>query len=420
MNRMETPNQTPPSSPLPDDCYAYMNSEPVLDKDELKALLIEVVKKVVKKGEKDSGEKLIFEGKAIEREVLKHRKALELGGWRLQEGGGWRIEHGSGSTWQSLFAQIYNECDPQIKDKMNMGNQINLGRYNKGLKRRRAHVEDCGEMLKWGIFPSLACISYHKGGVEGGVEEDWAPMTRDEWKRILEKCLANKENGNYNWTPKDLKILRPRHKKPVKAKRELSFASKVKAQINYQRLAKTLAPVNKTNVRNLTAKGEVIRTCNDLEKLEQRGANLGYQERNHSKEDEYNTLLSMKMDEGITDLEKTPTDLVKMKIRDKVKQGISYKQALEEAQQKHNNQEPQQKDNNQEIKFKNTSSQVKLFKQCNICYLAGKSVIFQSQKKKKHIVKFHGDSFELEDLTNKELCPIIFPVVKILHPSNIQ
>ena len=105
---METPNQTPPSSPLPDDCYAYMNSEPVLDKDELKALLIEVVKKVVKNGEKDSGEKLIFEGKAIEREVLKHRKALELGGWRLQEGGGWRIEHGSGSTWQSLFAQIYN------------------------------------------------------------------------------------------------------------------------------------------------------------------------------------------------------------------------------------------------------------------------------------------------------------------------
>ena len=111
---------------------------------------------------------------------------------------------------------------------------------------------------------------------------------------------------------------------------------------------------------------------------------------------------------------------MKMKITDKVKQGISYKQALEEAQQKHNNQEPQQKDNKQEIKFRNDSSQVKLFKQCNICYLAGKSAIFQSQKKKKHIVKFHGDSFELEDLTNKELCPIIFPVVKILHPSNIQ
>ena len=55
LNRMETPNQTPPSSPLPDDCYAYMNSEPVLDKDELKALLIEVVKKVVKKGEKILG-----------------------------------------------------------------------------------------------------------------------------------------------------------------------------------------------------------------------------------------------------------------------------------------------------------------------------------------------------------------------------
>ena len=72
------------------------------DKDQLKVLFEEVVKMIVRKEEKKKeeekneegvpGKKLIFDEKALEREVLDHRKALELGGWRLQEGGGWRIE----------------------------------------------------------------------------------------------------------------------------------------------------------------------------------------------------------------------------------------------------------------------------------------------------------------------------------------
>ena len=53
----------------------------------------------------------------------------------------------------------------------------------------------------------------------------------------------------------------------MKAKRELSYASKVKAQINYKRLAKTLAPKNKSEVKNLTANDEVIGTCNSIEIL---------------------------------------------------------------------------------------------------------------------------------------------------------
>ena len=83
----------------------------------------------------------------------------------------------------------------------------------------------------------------------------------------------------------------------------------MKAQINYKRLAKTLAPKNKSEVKNLTANDEVIGTCNSIEKLEQRGASLKFQERNHTKEDKYNTLLSVKIVEDITYLKKKPTDL---------------------------------------------------------------------------------------------------------------
>ena len=127
------------------------------------------------------GKKLIFDEKALEREVLDHRKALEQSGWRLQEGGGWRIEQqASGTTWQSVFAQMYSECDPKIKKKLQMGNIVRLGRFTRGLKRRK--LKDSDEMLEWGIFPSLACINFHKRGVEG----DWAPMTKERWKRVLE------------------------------------------------------------------------------------------------------------------------------------------------------------------------------------------------------------------------------------------
>ena len=265
-----------------------LNGQIPPDKDQLKVLFEEVVTKIVRKEKKKKeeekervpGEKLIFDGKALEREVLDHRKALEQSGWRLQEGGGWRIEQqASGHTWQSVFAQMYSECDPKIKKKLQMGNIIRLGRFTRGLKRRK--LKDSDEMLKWGIFPSLACINFHKRGVEG----DWAPMTKERWKRVLENCLANKKKGNYNWNIQDLRILRPRVKQPVKAKRELSYASKVKAQINYKRLVKTLVSKNKSDVRNLTANDEMIETCNSIEKLEQRGASMKFQERNHTKED---------------------------------------------------------------------------------------------------------------------------------------
>ena len=391
-----------------------LNGQIPPDKDQLKVLLEEVVTKIVRKEKKKKeeekervpGEKLIFDGKALEREVLDHRKALEQSGWRLQEGGGWRIEQQtSGHTWQSVFAQMYSECDPKIKKKLQMGNIIRLGRFTRGLKRRK--LKDSDEMLKWGIFPSLACINFHKRGVEG----DWAPMTKERWKRVLENCLANKKKGNYNWNIQDLRILRPRVKQPVKAKRELSYASKVKAQINYKRLVKTLVSKNKSDVRNLTANDEMIETCNSIEKLEQRGASMKFQERNHTKEDKYNTLMSVKMVEEITDLEKKPTDLVRELIKAKVKESSSFIKAIEEAQKKH-------KEHN--TMFKNETSEVKIYKSCNICFLAGKKVIFQSQKKKKHIVETHLDSFQLEDLTSKDFCPKFFPVVKIVHPPKVE
>ena len=91
-------------------------------------------------------------------------------------------------------------------------------------------MKDSDEMLKWGIFPSLACINFHKRGVEG----DWAPMTKERWKRVLENCLANKKKGNYNWNIQDLRILRPRVKQPVKAKRELSYASKSQCWLDFE------------------------------------------------------------------------------------------------------------------------------------------------------------------------------------------
>ena len=109
----------------------------------------------------------------------------------------------------------------------------------------------------------------------------------------------------------------------------------MKAQINYKRLAKTLAPKNKSEVKNLTANDEVIGTCNSIENLEQRGASMKFQERNHTKEDKYNTLLSVKMVEDITDLKKKPTDLVRELIKAKVKESSSFMKAIEEAQQKH-------------------------------------------------------------------------------------
>ena len=92
---------------------------------------------------------------------------------------------------------------------------------------------------------------------------------------------------------------------------------------------------------------------------------MKFQERNHTKEDKYNTLMSVKMVEEITDLEKKPTDLVRELIKAKVNESSSFMKAIEEAQQKH-------KEHN--IKLKNETSDVKIFKSCNICFLAGKKV----------------------------------------------